>query len=118
MEESDSRHERFLPAPLAAKYRDPKEIGNQPCAYSANGNCPNLSLQHIAIFHAYDSMPQHRYDNGIHTTYFGFHQTSPEAAVCIAREGFRMSTTGRLMLGHGVYFARSFAGTEGKARHK
>ncbi|CAF2118271.1 unnamed protein product [Rotaria magnacalcarata] len=117
-EESDSRHERFLPSPLAAKYRDPHEIGNQPCAYSANGNCPNLSLQHIAIFHAYDSMPQHRYDNGIHTMYFGFHQTSSVAALSIAREGFRSSTAGLLMLGHGVYFARSFAGTDPKARHK
>ncbi|CAF3017692.1 unnamed protein product [Rotaria sp. Silwood2] len=110
-------HKRFLPFPLAGQNRNPNEVGNRLCLYDGGGNCPMLSLEHIVIFHAYDSMPQARYEQGIQHTYFGFHRTSPASAVGIAQEGFRISTTGRQMLGYGVYFARSFKGTERKARY-
>ncbi|CAF1117340.1 unnamed protein product [Adineta steineri] len=50
------------------------------------------------------------------TTYVGFHRTTAESAVAIAHSDFRQSMKGSQMLGFGVYFARSIARTEGKAR--
>ncbi|CAF3558385.1 unnamed protein product [Rotaria sp. Silwood1] len=111
-------HKRFLPYPLLGENRNPNEIGNRLCSYSGVGNCPMLFLEHIVIFHAYDSMPQARYQRNNHRTYFGFHRTSPQFAVGIAEEGFRPSTHPPQLLGFGVYFARSFKGTERKARHQ
>ncbi|CAF4888433.1 unnamed protein product [Rotaria sp. Silwood1] len=111
-------HKRFLPYPLLGENRNPNEIGNRLCSYSGVGNCPILFLEHIVIFHAYDSMPQARYQRNNHRTYFGFHRTSPQFAVGIAEEGFRPSTHPPQLLGFGVYFARSFKGTERKARHQ
>lgn len=49
--------------------------------------------------------------------YVGFHRTTAEAAVMIAHSDFRISNSGKQMLGYGVYFARSISGTLGKARH-
>ncbi|CAF1570640.1 unnamed protein product [Rotaria magnacalcarata] len=111
-------HERFLPEPLLGRNRNPNELGNKLCLFDGGGNCPKLSLDHIVIFHAFDSMPQSRYQRDNHRTYFGFHRTSPESAVGIAQQGFRISATPPQLLGFGVYFARSFKGTERKARHE
>ncbi len=109
-------HQRFLPAPLLGIYRENHIIGNRPCKYTASGNCPDLSLEHIVIFHAFNFKPLRRYRPGVDTTYIGFHRTKPEYAVGIAKTGFRISSTPPQMLGFGVYFARSFADTDGKAR--
>ena len=110
-------HLQFLPAPLLGTNRDPDQLGNQPCRNQSD-SCNELTLQHIAIFHSFDFKPQKRYDPCIHKTYFGFHQTTIDAAIGISQTGFRISDTPPQMLGFGVYFARSFAGTEGKARRK
>lgn len=109
-------HKRFIPSPLLGVNRIVDQLGNQPCQYTKTGHCPTLTLEHIVIFHAFDYIPQRRYDFSSDLTYIAFHQTTPEAAVSIAREGFRLSLTPPQMLGFGVYFARSFAGTRGKAR--
>jgi hypothetical protein len=109
-------HQRFLPAPLIGIYRENHIVGNRPCQYTASGNCPDLSLEHIVIFHAFDFKPLTRYRPGIDRTYIGFHRTKPEFAVSIAKTGFRISSKPPQMLGFGVYFARSFADTNGKAR--
>lgn len=109
-------HQRFLPAPLLGIYRENNILGNRPCQYSVSGNCPNLSLEHIAIFHGFDFKPLRRYQEGTDQTYIGFHRTRPEYAVLIAENGFQRSMKPPQMLGFGVYFARSFADTDRKAR--
>jgi hypothetical protein len=109
-------HQRFLPAPLLGKYRENNIIGNRPCENTVSGYCPDLSLEHIVIFHAFDFKPLRRYRLGIDKTYIGFHRTKPEFAVGISQTGFHRSMKPPQMLGFGVYFARSFADTDGKAR--
>ncbi len=109
-------HQRFLPAPLLGIHRENNIIGNRPCPNNESGNCSNLSLEHIVIFHAFDFKPLRRYQKDVDETYIGFHRTKPEYAVNIAKTGFQNSTKPPQMLGFGVYFARSFADTEGKAR--
>jgi hypothetical protein len=109
-------HQRFLPVPLLGVHRDTDKIGNRPCKYKQSGLCPNLSLEHLVIFHAFDYIPQKRYEFGSDSTYIVFHQTKTEHAISIAQTGFRISSTPPQMLGFGVYFARSFKDTEGKAR--
>ena len=116
-ERLDPRHQRFIPGPLLVTNRKVDEMGNQPCRYTTTGHCPTLSLEHIVIFHAFDYIPQRRYIHGNDLTYIVFHQTSPEAAAGIAREGFRINNRPPQMLGFGIYFARSIAATRGKARH-
>ncbi|UJR14442.1 hypothetical protein I4U23_001439 [Adineta vaga] len=110
-------HQRFLPIPLLGAHRQAGKLGNRPCQYTTSGNCPNLSLRHVVIFHAFDFKPHRRYQLDVDEIYIGFHRTTPEGAVGIAKEGFRISDKPPQMLGYGVYFARSFADTEGKARY-
>lgn len=76
----------------------------------------NSNTRTYCNFSSFDYMPQRRYHFDNDLTYIAFHQTTPQAAVSIAREGFRISQTPSQMLGFGVYFARSFASTQGKAR--
>ncbi|CAF4646046.1 unnamed protein product [Rotaria sp. Silwood2] len=109
-------HERFVPIPLLGKYRDPNTLGDRPCKYTVSGGCPDRSLEHIVSFHAFDFKPLARFQPGKDKTYIGFHQTTTKAAIGISQEGFRISSRPPQMLGFGVYFARSFADTEGKAR--
>ena len=109
-------HQRFLPAPLLGKYREENIIGNRPCRNNVSGYCSDLSLEHIVIFHAFDFKPLRRYRLYVDKTYIGFHRTIPEGAVGISKTGFRISSEPPQMLGFGVYFARSFQDTEGKAR--
>ena len=110
-------HQRFLPFPLAGLFRNEHEMGNRPCKNTVSGDCPNRSLEHIAMFHTFDFKPHRRYQRGIDITYVGFHRTDPIFAASISKEGFRASMTPPQMLGFGVYFARSFDATFGKARH-
>jgi hypothetical protein len=63
-------------------------------------------------------MSQRRFLLNNDLTYIVFHQTAPEAAVNIARLGFRISDQSPQMLGLGLYFARSFEATGGKARFR
>lgn len=109
-------HGRFLPMPLSGKFRSERTIGDRPCSNSTAGGCPDRSLEHIAIFHAFDFKPLKRFRLNVDETYIGFHQTTNEAAAKIAKSGFRISNTPPQMLGFGVYFARSFYHTGGKAR--
>jgi hypothetical protein len=109
---------RFLPYPLLGEFRSPKMKGNRPCENTVSGQCRNLSLEHIVIFHALDYIPQRRYAPGQDTKYIVFHQTSLDKALLIAETGFCVSNKNPLMLGHGVYFARSFQVTDNKARFK
>lgn len=111
-------HKRFLPVPLLGKYRNPDTLGDRPCEYTVSGGCPDRSLEHIVSFHAFDFKPLRRFQSSTDKTYIGFHQTTAEAAIAISQTGFRISSTPPQMLGFGVYFARSFADTENKARSK
>jgi hypothetical protein len=111
-------HQRFLPTPLLGTHRKADKFGNRPCKFTQSGHCPNLALEHIVIFHAFDYIPQKRYKFGSDSTYIVFHQTKDEYAVSIAQTGFRISDKNPQMLGYGVYFARSFKDTERKARQK
>jgi hypothetical protein len=109
-------HKYFFPMPLLGFYRDQNTLGDRPCRNTISGNCSNRSLEHIVRFHAFDFKPQRRFDPSVDKTFIGFHQTTPEAAASIAKTGFRISNKPPQMLGFGVYFARSFADTTGKAR--
>ena len=109
---------RFIPMPLSGKFRSENTMGDRPCRNSQAGGCPDRSLEHIAIFHAFDFKPLQRFQLDRDETYIGFHQTTSEAAAKIAKTGFRISDRPPQMLGFGVYFARSFNDTGGKARAK
>ena len=113
------KHVRFLPYHLLDNNHSMVVPGNQPCVNKEI--CTNRRLEHIMIFHSSQYKPQLRWrelsqsdrERGI---YVGFHRTKAEYAVKIAHSDFRISETPPQMLGHGVYFARSVSGTEGKAR--
>jgi hypothetical protein len=115
--------------------RDPRTLGDQPCT---DRPCQKRTLDHIAVFHGNDYQPQARWrdipkppplDPEINENkfsclkckeedkqphYIGFHTTDPESAISIAHSEFRPGKNG--WLGAGVYFARSIAGTIGKAK--
>ena len=130
------KHERYLPYHMVGKERDLRTLGDRPCT---DQPCHERRLDHIAVFHGNDYQPQQRWidiskpryidqedlpkkkyacskseeiDNQPH--YIGFHTTTPEAAIGIASSEFRPGKNG--WLGPGVYFARSIAGTIGKAK--
>jgi hypothetical protein len=130
------KHERYLPYHMVGKERDHRTLGDRPCT---DQPCHERRLDHIAVFHGNDYQPQQRWtdmtkphyiaqedmpkerfscsksaeiDNQPH--YIGFHTTTTEAAIGIASSEFRPGKNG--WLGPGVYFARSIAGTIGKAK--
>lgn len=128
------KHERYLPYHMVGANRDPRTLGDRPCPEKP---CHKRTLDHIAVFHGYDYQPQDRWrdipkpppldpeakkskipclkskeDNQPH--YIGFHTTDPVSAISIAHSEFRPGKNG--WLGAGVYFARSVAATEGKAK--
>ena len=128
------KHERYLPYHMVGAKRDPRTLGDRPCNEDP---CHKRTLDHIAVFHEYDFQPQDRWrdlpkppplDPGVKTSripclkpkednqphYMGFHTTDPNSAISIAHSEFRPGTCG--WLGPGVYFARSIAATEGKAK--
>ena len=109
-------HKRFLPSPLSGKYRDKKSTTNSLCKQTVSDGCADLSLEHIVIFHTFDFKPLRRFQQNVDKTYIGYHQTKPESAVAISQESFKISRNKQQMLGFGIYFARSFASTQGKAR--
>ena len=124
-----SKHERYIPYHMIGDNRDAQIFGDRPCNEQP---CRKTTLDHIAVFHARNYQPQRRWsdikndlvvkhpfccarcqkkDNQPH--HIGFHTTTPEAAIAIARSNFRPSSKG--MLGAGVYCARSVEGTDDKA---
>jgi hypothetical protein len=129
------KHERYLPYHMVGGRRDPRTLGDRPCTKKP---CEIRTLDHIAVFHGDDYRPQPRWRNipepspldpqtnpskfsclkgkeeDNQTHYIGFHTTDPQAAISIAHNGFRPGKCG--WLGAGVYFARSTAGTIGKAK--
>jgi hypothetical protein len=110
-------HQRFIPRPLLGRYRDPGDIGNEPCENTVAGYCSNLSLEHIVIYHAFDYIPQRRLQPDKDNTYIGFHCTDSSSAANIAKTGFLINPIAPQMLGYGIYFARCFAQAKRKARH-
>ncbi|CAF2096451.1 unnamed protein product [Rotaria magnacalcarata] len=112
------KHKRYIPYHLMGDNRT-MHHGDRPC--SDGDRCTNRRLEHILIFHSKDFKPQKRYCDVQQKSpgknlYIGFHRTTAEAAVSIAHSDFAISTNNKsTMLGHGVYFARSMAETEGKA---
>ena len=113
------KHLRFLPYHLMGNNRSMLVPGNQPCVYETF--CSNRQLEHIAIFHSVEYQPQARWpelseSDRTRGIYIGFHCTTADAAVKIAHSDFLISSKGSLLLGHGVYFARSMSDTGGKAR--
>lgn len=120
-ERLSQKHLRFLPYHLKGNNRSMIVPGNQPCVNQTF--CSNRQLEHIMIFHSDEYKPQPRWKElperdralGI---YIGFHHTSAEFAVSIAHDDLKISTKGKLMLGHGIYFARSIRGTDDKARYE
>jgi hypothetical protein len=129
------KHKRYLPYHMVGDFRDSRTLGDRPCT---DQPCHKRTLDHIAVFHANDYQPQDRWrdipkpppldpqtnkskllcfkskeiDNQPH--YIGFHTTDPDSAISIAHSEFRPGKNG--WLGPGVYFARSIAGTIGKAK--
>jgi hypothetical protein len=128
------KHERFLPYHMVGEFRDSRTLGDRPCT---DNPCHKRTLDHIAVFHSGNFQPQDRWrdipkpplgpppknalsscyktqelDNQPH--YIGFHTTDPDSAIGIAHSEFRPGKNG--WLGAGVYFARSIAGTIGKAK--
>lgn len=115
------KHIRYIPYHLIGNNRNDMHMGNKPCdSMSPTVKCPNRNLEHLIIFHSSDYKPQERWGllpRNESEIYVGFHRTSAESAVAIAHSDFRPSMKPPQMLGFGVYFARSIAHTEGKARH-
>ncbi|CAF1312937.1 unnamed protein product [Adineta ricciae] len=117
------KHRRYLPYILIAEYRNEQHWGDRSCT---DHPCLERSLEHIATFHYSSYKPQprwsdlHKPEPSVNTvkksksglTYIGFHQTTPQAAVSIAKSEFIPSISG--MLGPGTYFARSLDGTNVK----
>jgi hypothetical protein len=129
------KHERYLPYHMVGDSRDPRTLGDRPCT---DKPCHKRTLDHVVVFHGNDYQPQTRWrdipkpppvdpetnssklsclkckeeDNQPH--YIGFHTTDPQSAISIAHSEFRPGNCG--WLGAGVYFARSIAGTIGKAK--
>ncbi|CAF1607386.1 unnamed protein product, partial [Didymodactylos carnosus] len=113
------KHKRYISYHLMG-YNRSMPVSDEPCPNSYE--CTNCRLEHLMIFHLCDHKPQQR-NSAVKnlakpedTIYIGFHQTSPEFAIAIAHSDFRPSMEGKQMLGYGIYFARSKAGTENKAR--
>lgn len=106
------KHRRFIPYVLIEKFRT-AALGNRKCK---NGyQCQERTLEHIVIFHSADFRPQPRWTPDF-LIYIGFHRTRADAAISIAHSDMRISDIPPQMLGYGIYFARSIARTEGKAR--
>ena len=112
------KHRRYIPYHLTGDERT-KSLGNRLC--KEGDQCSNHTLEHIMIYHPsfhnplarFVDLPEAASENG---RYIGFHQTSVQAAVCIAHSDFNISTNRyTTLLGHGIYFARSIEGTRGKA---
>ena len=102
------KHKRFIPYVLLERFRTAR-LGNRKCK---NGrSCVSEELDHVVIFHSTDHQPQPRWSSSC-KNYIGFHRTTPQAAVSIARSEFSPSKSG--MLGPGAYFARSTDATTGK----
>jgi hypothetical protein len=102
------KHKRFIPYILTERFRT-NATGNRKCK---NGNtCQKTELEHVVMFHASDHEPQPRW-SAEHPVYIGFHRTTPQAAIEIAKSEFRGSARG--MLGPGAYFARSTKATLSK----
>ncbi|CAF1118625.1 unnamed protein product [Adineta steineri] len=131
---TSNKHERYLPYHMIGSFRDPRTLGDRPYTEKP---CHKRTLDHIAVFHSYDYQPQDRWrdipkpppntepkksiipcikpkliDNQPH--YIGFHTTDPMAAISIAHSQFQPGRPG--WIGQGIYFARSVAGTIGKAK--
>ena len=111
------KHKRYLPYQLLGSHRT-GEYGDKLCS---NKPCTNRQLEHILIFHLSDYQPQPRWSelkqrNPSAKTYIGFHRTTAKSALLIAHSEFRRSTSRGLMLGSGIYFARSIKHTDRKAR--
>jgi hypothetical protein len=107
------KHKRFIPYVLIERFRT-AALGNRRCQYG--NHCQERELEHIAIFHSADFRPQKRWspDDKI---YIGFHRTQADYAISIAHSDMRRSEKPPQMLGFGIYFARSIARCEGKARN-
>lgn len=125
-----SAHRRYLPYHMLGEKRDPMTLGDEPCSRTP---CNNRKLEHILICHYSDYNPQQRWPEISSETdiYIGFHRRNPKKAIEMAHNGMELSklnsdvkhTNPRdgteskdLMLGIGIYFARSIDGTKGKAR--
>ena len=128
------KHQRYLPYHMVGEFRDSSTLGDRPCT---DRPCHKRTLDHITVFHSSDYQPQARWrdlpkpalqppsnnqifpcckseeiDNQPH--YIGFHTTDPDSAIKIVHSEFHPGKNG--WLGPGVYFARSVAGTVGKAK--
>lgn len=102
------KHKRFIPYVLTGNFRT-TTFGNRQCKY---GNfCQEQELEHVIIFHSSEYQPQPRWTSD-QPIYIGFHRTTPESALLIAKSEFRPSKKG--MLGPGAYFARSTSATLSK----
>lgn len=106
------KHKRFIPYVLTEPYRT-QTFGNRKCKYGEG--CKNRELEHVVIFHSSSYQPQPRWTKA-QKVYIGFHQTTPLAALNIARSDFRVGDRG--MLGPGAYFARSRDGCKPKVREQ
>ena len=93
-----------------------EEMGSSTC--SAGAVCRSTDLTHILKSHHVLHRPNKDCNPCYHLTcrknfLIGFHQTTPEIALLIAKTGFKSGSTG--MYGGGIYFARSIDHTDYKA---
>ncbi|CAF2804844.1 unnamed protein product [Rotaria sp. Silwood2] len=102
------KHKRYIPYVLTERFRT-TAFGNRKCKYG--NRCQGRELEHVVMFHSTEYKPQPRWSNK-YPIYIGFHRTTPQAAVSIAKSEFRGSLKG--MLGPGAYFARSTDATLSK----
>ena len=96
------------------------EMGSMGCISSST--CSSIDLEHIFYCHDDLNIPNSLcrccYDCTGRSSYLvGFHQTTREAALCIALSPMRISEGENGWFGDGVYFARSFDQTFLKIGH-
>ncbi|UJR11837.1 hypothetical protein I4U23_016017 [Adineta vaga] len=117
------KHRRYMSYILTAAYLKGDKWDNRSCSQNP---CAKRTLEHVATFHYSSFKPQKCWSDlpesdqtsnlgkksETSSTYIGFHQTTPKAAVSIVKSEFLPSKSG--MLGPGTYFARSLDGTEYK----
>lgn len=94
-----------------------EEINTSTCL--ARNACATTDLEHVLKCHAKVHKPHRKcspcyFCTGRKDYFIGFHQTTPETAIKIAKTGFKCGAKG--MYGGGIYFARTIDLTDRKGK--
>ena len=109
--------EKYLFMPQLLRIMRIRELGSMGCL--ASTSCTSVDLEHIVLCHNELNIPNEKcrccYDCTSRKGYLvGFHQTDPEAALCIAMSPMRQTKAEISWYGSGIYFARRFDDTHRK----